>query len=244
MISTEYFKKGTEPTMISPRYQTLNNPNSLNVTTENKTATLTWQKVNIPDYYTEEFMEKYIKDGMGDSKKNYIEYRQEELEKLGAFGYDIYIVDKDNNEKYIMTTTETTATIDISKYKGEIKFIVKTAWEKNKTTISSGSEYTLSTDSELSLVTVTLKGSPIVNIKINNDYIDESVTVLDNFVDVTNNSEITYKITNSKNEQLSQVDTSTPDTYKIKYKIVYKNSTYEQTRVVNVTEDIDNSDSA
>lgn len=239
MISTEYFKKGTEPTMTSPRYQTLNNPNSLNVTIENKTATLTWKPVNIPDYYTEDFMEKYIKEGMGDSKKNYIEYRQEELEKLGAFGYDIYIVDKDNNEKYIMTTTETTATIDISKYKGEIKFIVKTAWEKNKTTISSGSEYTLSTDQNLSLVTVTLKGSPIVNIKVNTNYIDESVTVLDNFVDVTNNSEITYTITNSKNEQLSEVDTSTPDTYKIKYKIVYKNSTYEQTRVVNVTEDME-----
>ena len=245
MISTEYFKKGTEPTMISPRYQTLNNPNSLNVTTENKTATLTWKPVNIPDYYTEEFMEKYIKEGMGDSKKNYIEYRQEELEKLGSFGYDIYILDKDNNEKYIMTTSETTATIDISKYKGEIKFVVKTAWEKDKSTISSGSEYTLSTDQTLSLVTVTLKGSPIVNIKVNNNYIDESVTVLDNFVDVTNDSEITYTITNSKNEQLSQVDTSTPDTYKIKYKIVYKNSTYEQTRVVNVTESVeDNSDNA
>lgn len=242
MISTEYFKKGTEPTMTSPRYQTLNNPNSLNVTTENKTATLTWQKVNIPDYYTEEFMEKYIKEGMGDSKKNYIEYRQEELEKLGSFGYDIYIVDKDKNEKYIMTTTETNATIDISKYKGEIKFIVKTAWEKDKTTISTGSEYTLSTDSELSLVTVTLKGNSIINLNVNDTYVDESVTVLDNFVDVTNNSEITYKITNSKNEQLSEVDTSTPDTYKIKYKIVYKNSTYEQTRVVNVTESIEESE--
>ena len=236
MISTEYFKKGTEPTMISPRYQTLNNANSLNVTVSNKKATLTWKPVDIPDYYTEEFMDKYITDTMGDSKKNYIEYRQEELEKLGTFGYDIYIVDKDGNEVYVMTTTETNTTIDISKYSGNIKFKVKTAWEKDKTTISSGSEYTLSTDEPISLVTVSLKGSPIVNIEENSTYIDESVIVLDNFVDVTKNSEISYTITNSKNETLTEVDTSTPGIYRIKYKIIYKNSTYEQTRVVNVTQ--------
>ena len=35
---------------------------------------------------------------------------------------------------------------------------------------------------------------------------------------------------------LSEVDTSTPDTYKIKYTVVYKNSTYEQTRTVIVKE--------
>lgn len=239
MITTEYFKEGTEPTMVSPRYQVLNNPNSLNVTVDNKIATLTWKPVNIPDYYTEEFMDKYIKDGMGDTKKNYIEYRQEELEKLGEFGYDIYIMDKDGNESFITTTKETSATIDISKYKGEIKFKVKTAWKNDKTTISSGSEYTLSTDENLSLVTVTLKGNPIVNIKVNESYIDESVTILDNFVDVTKDSEISYTVTNSKNEMLSEVDTSTPDTYKIKYKVVYKNSTYEQTRVVNVNESVE-----
>ena len=60
--------------------------------------------------------------------------------------------------------------------------------------------------------------------------------MLDNFVDVTNDATITKTITNSKNEMLSEIDVSTPDTYKIKYKIIYKNSTYEQTRVVNVKE--------
>jgi hypothetical protein len=59
MISTEYFKEGSEPTMISPRYIKLNNPNRLNVTVENKTANLTWDPVNIPNYYTEEFMDNY-----------------------------------------------------------------------------------------------------------------------------------------------------------------------------------------
>jgi len=240
MIRTEYFKEGTEPTMISPRYKTLNNPNSLNVTVDKNIASLTWQPVKMPDYYTEEFMEKYIKNGMGDTKKNYIEYRQEELEKLGAFGYDIYIVDKDGNEKYILTTTETNATIDISNYTGDIKFIVKTAWANDKTTISSGSEYTLSTDTPLSLVTVSLKGNSTINVNINESYTDEGVIVLDNFIDVTNEAIVTKTITNSKNEVIDNINTDTVDTYKIKYNVIYNNSTYEQTRIVNVIENTEN----
>ena len=60
-IVTHYFKEGTEPPkdMISPRYVQLNNPNNLNVKITDKTATLTFESVKIPDYYTEEFMEKY-----------------------------------------------------------------------------------------------------------------------------------------------------------------------------------------
>lgn len=239
MITTEYFKVGTEPTMTSPRYKQLNNPNNLNVTVDNNKASLTWQSVSMPDYYTEEFMETYITDTMGDTKENYIEYRKEELEKLGAFGYDVYIIDKDGNEKYILTTTETNATIDISNYKGEIKFIVKTAWEKDKTTISSGSEYTLS-NSEVSLINVSLKGNAVVNIKINKPYTDESVIVLDNFKDVTKDATITITITNSKNEEVTTIDTSKIEKYKIKYKVIYNGGTYEQIRIVNVKENEDN----
>lgn len=236
MISTEYFKSGTEPTEVSPRYLQLNNPNGLNVSVENRVANLTWKAANIPAYYTESWMNSHIKDGMGDTVTNYIEYRQEELEKLGSFGYDIYIVDDTGNEKLVKTTTETSATIDLKKYTGDIKLIVKTAWANDKTTQSSGSEYTIAAEKPLSVVTVSLKGSAVININVNDLFNDPSVTVLDNFKDVTKESEITYTITNSNNQMLSEVDTSVPDTYKIKYKVVYDGSTYEQTRVVNVKE--------
>ena len=236
MISTEYFKSGTEPTQISPRYVQLNNPNGLNVSVDNKVATLTWKAVNMPDYYTESWMNSHIKNGMGDTVKNYIEYRQDEIEKLGNFGYDIYIVDSNGNEKLVQSTAETSTTINLSKYTGDVKFIVKTAWSKDKTTQSSGSEYTVAAEKPLSLVTVSLKGAATMDINVNETFNDPSVTVLDNFKDVTSESEITYTITNSKNQMMSEVDTSTPDTYKIKYKIVYDGSTYEQTRVVNVKE--------
>ena len=43
---------------------------------------------------------------MGDSVKNYIEYREEELEKLGTFGYDIYIIDN-----FLVVNSESTETL-------------------------------------------------------------------------------------------------------------------------------------
>lgn len=229
MILTEYFKTGTEPTQVSPRYQQLKNPNNFIVEINKTNASLSWNEVSIPDYYTEEYMNKYITDSMGDTKENYIEYRKEELEELGTFGYDIYI-----NDNYITTTTETSIDLDISSYDGDIKFVVKTAWSKNKTTISSGSEFTYS-KSEASLVSVTPKGLPIVNIALNTHYVDESVLVLDNLKDVTSECNITTIITNSNNDLLSSVDTSTEDTYKIEYIVKYKNKTYKTTRTVIVS---------
>jgi len=237
MITTEYFKTGTEPTTVSPRYQKFNNPNRLNVTVENKTANLTWDAVKIPEYFTEEYMNKYYKNNMGDTIANYIEYQLEEFEKLGEFGYDIYIADNTGTEQYITTTTETTNTVDISKYDGDIKFIVRAAWGIDKSTASTGSEYTF-TANTVSIVEVNLKGESTVNLNIGDSYISPNpeIVVLDNFKDVTNNATITKTITNSKNEVITSIDTTTPDTYKIKYNITYNNSTYEKTRTVIVKE--------
>lgn len=235
MITTEYFKSGTEPTEVSPRYQKLSNPSGLSVTVDNKKATLTWKAANIPAYYTENWMESHIKAGMGDTRDSYLKYRKDEVEKLGSFGYDIYISYK-GTEKYITTTTETSAVVDITNYSADdVKFIVKTAWANDKSTISSGSEYTIKKE-DLSIVSVELKGSASITLNINDTYTDQSVIVLDNFVDVTANSIITYTITNSNNQMLSEVDTSTPGTYKINYKVVYNGSTYEKVRTIIVKE--------
>ena len=234
MITTEYFKAGTEPTEVSPRYQKLSNPTSLTAKVESGIATLSWDAVSIPAYFTEEYMNTHIKEGMGDRKDNYIKYRKKEVEKLGEFGYDIYL-STNGNETYLKTTTDTSTTVDISKYTTDVKFIVKTAWANDKSTISSGSEYTISAQ-ELSIINVELKGNATVNLKVNEMYVDDSVTVLENFADITNKCTITYVVTNSSNMMLSDVDTSTADTYTVKYKIVYNNRTYEKTRTVIVSE--------
>lgn len=235
LISTEYFKVGTEPTQVSPRYQTLNNPNNFNVTINNKVATLTWTKVDIPAYFTEEYMDTYYTNKMGDFPSNYKKYQLSQFEKLGDFGYDIYIVDSNGTEKYIKTTTLTSTTIDVSSYKGDIKFIVKTAWANEKISISSGSEYTISTDN-VSLVEVSLNGSANTSVYLNEVYTDETkpITVLDNFIDVTNSATIEKTITNSSNNTVTTIDTSKVDTYTITYKVTYKGSSYQKAKIIKV----------
>ena len=229
-ITTEYFKSGTEPTMVSPRYMKLDNVQNLNVTLDNGKATLSWDAAKIPEYYTEEFMNTYITDTMGDTKENYIEYRKEELEKLGDFGYDIYM-STSNGEKLMTRTNDTTVSLDIGKYIDNVKFIVRTSWLNNKTTSSTGSEYTVS-NSEVSLASVELRGDTIVELKVGDTYTDQGVIVLDNLSDATNKAHVEITITNSKNETVNLVDTSSKDTFKIKYTVVYKNSLYVKTRTV------------
>ena len=235
LISTEYFKAGTEPTQISPRYQTLSNPNNLNVTINNKVATLTWSAVSIPEYFTEEYMDTYYKNGMGDFPSNYKEYQLTQFAKLGDFGYDIYIVDSKGEEKYIKTTTSTSSTVDVSAYSGNIKFIVKTAWANEKISISSGSEYTISAD-EVSIIEVTLNGLSSKSLSIGEVYIEDAkpITVLDNFKDVTSSATIEKTIVNSNNIVVTSIDTSKEGTYTITYKITYKGSSYQKTKLIKV----------
>ncbi len=237
LITTEYFKAGTEPTQISPRYQKLSNVSGLTANISKKVATLSWNIVDIPEYFTEEYMNKYYKDGMGDFTSNYIEYQKQELEKLGSFGYDIYIVDSTGKENYINTVTTNSAIVDVSKYSGDIKFIIKTAWSLDKTTASSGSEYTISTN-DVVVVDVNLNGKNKIELNVGDIYVEDTnpITVLENFKDVTSKSKIDATITNSKNEIVKLISTTSPDTYKITYKVSYNNTIYEKTRLIVVNE--------
>ena len=87
------------------------------------------------------------------------------------------------------------------------------------------------------VITVNLKGNSTVNLKVNETYIEQSVAVLDNFVDVTSSCSISYTVTNSTNIMLSEVDTSVADTYKVKYKVEYNGNIYEKVRTVIVKEE-------
>lgn len=235
-ISLEYFKAGTEPTKVSPRYQTLSNPSGLSVSVSKKVANLSWNAVSVPDYFTEDYMNTYYKAGMGDFPANYIKYQTAEFAKLGNFGYDIYVIDSSGTSTYIKTTTDTSTTVDISKYAGNIKLSVRTAWALDKTSISTGSEYSIATDN--SLVSVVLNGSDTVSLSLNATYNDFTtpISVYENGMDVTSSANIKTSITNEDDDTLGAVDTSTPGTYTVLYKINYKGYYYEKTRTVIIKE--------
>ena len=56
MITYEYFKKGTEPTEISPRFNTLSNVTGLDIDKNGKNVELTWKAVNPPNMITTEYL--------------------------------------------------------------------------------------------------------------------------------------------------------------------------------------------
>ena len=59
-ILYELFKRGTEPTEISPKYLVLNTPTNLKVTYKNKSVTLTWEPVSDLGYVKDGTLGYYI----------------------------------------------------------------------------------------------------------------------------------------------------------------------------------------
>ena len=61
MKVTEYFKKGTQPTEVSPRYSTLPNASGLNAKTNGNQIELSWTAANKPEYLTDDYFRKNYK---------------------------------------------------------------------------------------------------------------------------------------------------------------------------------------
>ena len=127
-------------------------------------------------------------------------------------------MDSSKKETLVKTVTDTSTTIDISKYSGDIKFIVKTAWALEKISESPGSEFTIST-SDISTIDVSLNGDAKIELWVGDKFndIEKPITIIENFVNSTKLATIEKTITNSNNEVVDKIDTSKPETYKIKY---------------------------
>ncbi len=90
MITSEYFKKGTEPTEVSPRFDTLSNVTSLDATKDGSNVKLTWNAVSAPNMITPEYLST-----ISSQKDKYLEIRKnEDASILGTLGYNVYIKNK------------------------------------------------------------------------------------------------------------------------------------------------------
>ncbi len=142
-------------------------------------------------------------------------------ESFGSLGYDIYIKDGDaGTETYVGTTTQTTYT-HTTNYSNPV-YVIYTAYANYKTNRSKGVEHKVkvATDFDVRASNETIEeGSVFVD--------DLPIVVLYNSVDVTSESKI---------ELISgKVNTSSPGTYKLQYKVTYNGSSKTVTRSVTVT---------
>lgn len=244
MKVTEYFKRGTEPTEVSQRYNSLPAPTGLNAKTVGNEIQLTWNTVTVPEYLTDDYFKSYYKNLYGNQLEQQLSIRKA---SLGEFGYEVYV--KDNSTGNISSLGFTTKnTFKTSKQDKDVTYIVKTSWSVLKITQSA--------EAQIEVKAQTKKDNDLIVIELNQDssdrltlesdsvtYTDPGVKVMNNGVDVTNDS--TIKVSCSNGEKNINTYTFTDaGTYTLTYTVTYNGQTLPvQTRTITVSNSTNNTTS-
>lgn len=218
MRTSEYFKKGTEPTAVSKRFARLDNVTGLDATENNNGIKLNWNAVKIDDQVTPEYIAT-----LGTFQDKYLAIRNDYNNNvLGTLGYSIYTKDSSGSLTLIGTTNDTFYT-DTEPASGNITYVVKTNYSIFKANMSSGAETTISTSSNISLIDVSLIGSETKTINLGDSYKDAGFKVIDNLSDKTSDATATYT---------SNLNVNAAGTYNYVYNVKYKDQTYKLTRTI------------
>jgi penicillin-binding protein 1A len=239
MITTEYFKKGTEPTEVSPRFDTLSNVSGLDANKNGNDVKLTWNSVNAPNMITDEYLST-----ISAQKDKYLNIRaNEDARLLGTLGYNVYVKNSDGTLKFLGWTSNTNYTHTPTSG-GTLTYVVKTCYSILKSSESTGATVTLSSNPYVSVITINLSGAASISIAKGNVYTDSGIKVLEDSLNVTSSSAVTITVTNNTTGSVTNydatnkiiLDTSKAATYTIKYNVTYKERSEILTRIVNITE--------
>jgi penicillin-binding protein 1A len=231
MIVTELFKKGTEPTIISPRYNTLPNVTNLSYVKDTNKVTFSWDRIETPDAINPDYLNDYFRTLYTDSatRTRAVSARNNYNNTvMGNITYNIYRKNSDDSLTLVGTTTNESFEVNIF---SSGTYVVKTSYTIFKASASTGVTINVSIDNSINSV---LNGSTPLSLNIDDIYIEQSVTVLENSIDVSSLSTIIRTIKNGLGETVASIDTSTEGTYTITYSVTYKTYTRNHTRIVNI----------
>lgn len=237
MKVTEYFKKGTQPTEVSPRYNTLPNASGLTAKTNGNQVELTWAAATKPEYLTDDYFRKNYKNYFGSSLETALSVRKA---SDGEFGYEVIV--KDNNTgttNSLGFTTETS--FKTTKINSNVTYIVKTKLANLGCTASSGITTTVKGEPEKtsSLLTYEVIGNLKDTATVGSSYTDSGIKVFSDGIDVTSKAKITVSCAELGTSGKSQKETYTftkAGTYTLKYSISYNGSTETATRTITVSD--------
>lgn len=237
MKVTEYFKKGTQPTEVSPRYSALPNASGLTAKTNGNQVELTWAAATKPEYLTDDYFRKNYKDYFGSSLETALSGRKA---SDGEFGYEVLV--KDNNTgttNSLGFTTETS--FKTTKINSNVTYIVKTKLANLGCTASSGITTTVKGEPEKtsSLLTYEVIGNSKDTATVGSSYTDSGIKVFSDGIDVTSKAKITVSCAELGTNGKSQKETYTftkAGTYTLKYTISYNGSTETATRTITVSD--------
>ena len=138
LISTELFKKGTEPSEISDRFSQLQNPSNGSAEVSNNKIDLSWKEISTPNAINSNYLQNHFSDNYGQFASIYLNKRYEYNNSfIGTMGYQVYRQLDTGELQYLGYTTTPNFTYTTSSL-GKHTFIIKSAYSIFKANASSG----------------------------------------------------------------------------------------------------------
>lgn len=230
------YKKGTEPTEVSTRFSSLDNPTNGKAEVNGNKIIISWNPVTTPSAIDTNSLTTYFNENYGQWAQKYYGNRVAyNNAHIGTFGYQVYLQTSSglqslgftNSNNYSYTAPAT----------GDYTFVVKSAYSIFKSNMSSGltiKGHVSSTGNSGSSgsgnsgsLQATLNGSQSVCVKINEKFIDlkTPVKVMYDGKDVTDQAKI---------EADTNIDTTSQKSVTLTYRITYEGKTVSVNRTINV----------
>ncbi len=139
---TEYYKSGYEPSEVSSRFNTLEDPTNGKATYNGTSIEITWDPISTPETIDTNaiesmFNEKYWKFYEQYKSKYYENYIAFNNNNLGTIGYQVYLKDPTGNLISLGYTTNNYYTYN-GGYGSDYTFIIKSAYSIFKDNMSNG----------------------------------------------------------------------------------------------------------
>lgn len=237
---TALYKKGTEPTEVSSRFNTLENPSGGNAKADGNKITISWNATPIPSVADPAALTEYFNQNYGQWAQKYYNRRVSyNNSSIGSFGYQVYLKLGNGSLQSLGFTNDTHYTYTASGSEREYTFVVKSSYSIFKSNMSSGltiqakvsntntdstvTPPTANNDDKLSL---SLNGSKTICAKVGEP-----------FVDITNPIKVVYQnkdVTSSSTIKPSKVDTSSKKTITLTYQVTYQGKQGSINRTIHV----------
>jgi len=246
MKVTEYFKRGTQPTEVSQRYEKLDDVTNLKATKNTTGYELTWNW-KVPDVLDNTYLTKYFSNSVyGNQSSTYLGNRLTyNTNTLGGNGFGIYEKDSTGNLKSIAFVTDTKYTYK-PKTIGNITLVVKAEYQTFKDNASNGIEIKINVDSldsntsESNKLKLSLVGNKIISLTKGEEYTDRGITATYEGKDVTKDVSIIYRINSTtyqtKEDLEEAVNNLDIGSYDLRYTVTYKTDTTSTSRTIKIEE--------
>ena len=243
MRMTEVFKKGTEPTETSFRYQKLDAPTNGKATANGSTIYLSWNPISTPKAIDNSYLQGYFNDNYRISANKYYEARLSyNNQSIGELRYSIYLQQSNGTLQFLAETKEPNYTFQ-DNGSGNYTFIVQANYSIFKANASDYLKIVAgSGTSSVSEISLKISSQDECRTKISNtSYYNDNTTITATDINGNNVTDdikvLDSTIVNTEtNEKVSRINLSLEGKYKITYNVSYNGKTYSTSRIFTIAE--------